>query len=168
MRAAVVSFALMLAAAPTPAGAHTYPGATPVEWEALPCAVACSYWVDNGYTPCAHPFPPGSFDDVLTAPAPGAPGSVTVLEAVIDPAVDWDLFICVGDPPTDQACPAGGECSSILGEPCDNPLGANHVAPVACHEDVSIPIAMGERVTLRAYNWSDPLPVSGRYWFTFI
>lgn len=164
---ALTTFVLTMAVA-SPSGAHTYPGATPVEWEALPCAVACSYWINNGFTPCSNPFPPGSFDDVRTAPAPEREeGKVIVLEATLDPVVDWDLFLCVGNPPTDQTCTTG-ECVTIIGEPCDTPLGPNHIVPAGCHEDASTPVSPGQTVILRAYNWSDPLPATGSYWFRII
>lgn len=149
-----------------PAAAHSGPpGASEVTFEALPCAVACAYWLDNGFEACERPFPPGSYADHLTAPAPAPPEGkrVVVLEATIDPKVDWDLFLCESEPPH-RGYPRG----HILGEPCDNLLGSNNLVPVGCHEDYSAPLKVGQTVILRAYNWSDPLPTTGRYWFTFI
>jgi hypothetical protein len=139
-----------------PAGAHTGPGATSVQWEALPCAVACSYWIDNGFTPCSQPFPPGTYDDVLTVPAPARDaGKIVVLQASIDPTIDWDLFLCSpGGDEKAYACGGGAECST-----------AGPVCYYGCHEDVSAPVAAGEQMVLRAYNWSDAFPATGAYWF---
>lgn len=129
---------------------------------AAPCAVACSYWVDQGFTPCETPFPPGAYLDKTTngAPAPAAGKTVTVLEGTLDSTVDWDSFLC--------ASVAGAELAqgaNILGEPCDNLLGSNSLAPVGCHEDLSTPRTTGQTTVFRAYNWSDvgPAPAVWHY-----
>ena len=158
MVAAAVAVALLAA----PAQAHTRAGATEVVFSgAVPCSVVCSYWIDNGFTPCEVPFPPGSYIDHITAPAPTpAPGKVVVLEATLDSEIDWDLFLCSNTTPPRET----GKVTPVQ-PPCDNRLGQNHVVPIGCHEDHSTPMVAGQTVILRAYNWSDALPATGRYWF---
>lgn len=154
------------AAIGSPANAHTIPGATDVTYEALPCAVACAYWVNNGFTPCEVPFPPGSYDDVLTTPAPTAPpGRIIILEATIYPKIDYDLFACDSAPPYTQL----SQGLQDWGAPCDGgPLREDDFLPLACHEDMSLPLMAGKQVILRAYNWSDVFPAPGQYRFVFI
>jgi hypothetical protein len=141
---------------------------TAVTFEALvPCAIACATWVDlKMFSPCENPFPPGSYDEVLTAPAPAAPADrVALLEATIDPSVDWDMWLCAEQSPHVELAQGANE----LGAPCDYdepPWAA--IYRVNCHEDAVLPLAEGERVIMRAFNVADPLPAPGRYWISFI
>lgn len=149
-----------------PATAHTGSGMTNYTFTgAVPCAVACSYWVDNGFTPCEAPFPPGAYLDKTTpgAPTPGA-GKIAVLEATLDVDIDWDSFLCAKT----AAATELAQGANILGDPCDNVLGANNLAPIGCHEDMSTPVTAGQQVTFRAYNWSDAGSAIGKSWVTII
>jgi hypothetical protein len=156
--------ALFMAA---PAQSHPVPanGGTYTFQGAAPCAVVCSYWVDQGFTPCENPFPPGSFLDKVTNAAPTPPtGKIIVLEATLDSTLDWDSFMCANNATKTELA----QGANILGEPCDNLLGPNNAAPVGCHEDMSTPITAGGTVILRAYNWSDAGPAIAKWGFTFI
>lgn len=142
----------------SPAGGGTY-----IFQGAAPCAVGCSYWVNQGFTPCENPFPPGAYQDKVTngAPPPAADKTVTILDAHMDATIDWDSFFCE----------SGGlhaelaQGANILGEPCDNIAGENSLAPVGCHEQLSTPRKLGQTTIFRAYNWSDvgPAPASWHY-----
>lgn len=157
----IAMIALLL---PTAVRAHPGPDATDVTFEALPCAGACAYW-QSAPSPCEAPFPPWAFDDVVTAPAPAAPpGMITVLEATIDPAVDWDLWICANHPSRVELA----QGANIIGEPCQNALGPSSVVPAGCHEDASTPVREGQTVILRAFNYLDIPTATGCYWFTFV
>lgn len=158
---AIGAFALAV-----PASAHV--GANPQSHTfagAVPCAVACSYWVEQGFTPCEAPFPPGAYLDRTTNAAPTPPaGKIVVLEATLDSGVDWDSFLCANNAAKTELA----QGANILGEPCDNVLGSNNLAPVGCHEDMSTPVTAGQTVIFRAYNWSDAGPATGKWWFTII
>lgn len=172
-RTIAMVLALTISAA-TAASAHTPPagvvqdtsylfpvGVTPDG--ALPCTVVCSYWIDNGFTPCENPFPPGSYLERVTAPAPAAPtGKVAVLEVTLDVEIDWDMFLCTS--PGRIELPG----DDILGEPCDNLLGENNVVPIGCHENASAPVASGRQILIVVYNWSDVFDAHGRSWISFI
>lgn len=160
MRISIPALAFVLLAA-VPAGAHTRPGATEVTFEGLPCAVACASWVDEGFFPCENPFPPGSYDDALTTPAPTPdPGRFVILTGTIDPELDWDVYFCESEPPYRELA----QGANLDQQRCDT-LGQNSAIPLGCHEDMSIPVRAGQTVIMRAYNWSDALPATGHYWF---
>lgn len=128
---------------------------------AAPCAIACSYWVGNGFAPCESDFPPGSFAEVLTAPAPTAVGLV-VGEFKISPTVDWDAFVC--SYPERKLIAQG---ANLLGGTCRGmPPVPPNTLPVGCDEYASWVATPGKRYTLLAYNWSDyaELPYRLRWW----
>lgn len=125
----------------------------------VPCAVGCSYWTpaaSAGYRPCENPFPPTSIVDFLTASAPTPPaGKKMILELTTFPEVDWDTWICGF---LSNGSPNGGELAqgaNILGQLCDNALGADNPIPVGCIEQAQAPAEAGKRYVMRAYNWSD-------------
>jgi len=147
----------------------------------IPCSVVCPYWVDTlnqdadgdgnediAFSACGNPggadgsigmtpelVREGSiFDDELVGSAP--PGAL-VLIFHSTPAVDWDTFICSTD---GEELAAG---ANSLGEPC------TFVAPpfpTGCPEWAVTGVEGGEQYVLRAYNWSDPLPLLARYCFS--
>lgn len=158
---------LLVTMSSSPVLAHVRAGATEVVFSgALPCTVVCSYWIDNGFTPCEAPFPRGSYIDHITAPAPTPPPTkVVALEATLDMEIDWDMFLCSNTTPPREIETGIG---TPVQPPCDNRLGPNNVIPIGCHEDHSTPVVAGQTVILRAYNWSDPLDATGRYSFTVI
>lgn len=160
-----VIFAIMLALSiGAPASAHELNGTDVTFDGAIPCAVACSYWIENGFTPCEAPFPPGSYVDHLTSPAPAAPaGKIIVFEATLDPEIDWDSFFCANNAARTEL--PYGACL-CLPPPCDVVVAGMGVA--GCHEDFSYPFVAGQQVIFRAYNWSDALPARGEYGFLFI
>lgn len=160
-RAGLLIVALAMLAAP--AQAHSGRGATRVVFSgALPCAIVCSYWVDNGFAACENPFPPGSYVDHVTVPAPAPqPTKVMVLEATLDQQVDWDHFLCSAPAPSREL--ASG--ADILGEPCDYHYPPYSLCVADVHEDSSTPVVEGQRVIFRAYNWVDALDARGQYWF---
>lgn len=166
---AIVAAAVSVMLFAAPASAHVNAGATRVTFGVtVPCAIACAYWVDNGFTPCENPFPPGSYDDRVTAAAPAVPeGKILILEATLDAEIDQDLFLCA-DNATRLELAQGWSCGNSLSSyscvpaPCDDPTG------IRCyrHEHASTPIRPDQRVIMRAYNWSDPSSATGHYWFT--
>ena len=158
LAAALLTVVTMLA---MPAQAHQIEGTEVVFDGAIPCSVVCAYWIDNGFRACEVPFPPGSYVDHVTAPAPSAPGKVVVLQTTLDPVIDWDSWLCTNDEVRTQISEPG----TILGEPCDDLL---RLVPIACHEDISVPVMAEQTVIFRAYNWSDAFPAIGRYGFTII
>ena len=156
-------FALCLAiltAFALPAHAHDIDGTEVVFDGAIPCSIVCAYWLDNGFLPCENPFPPGSYVDHITDPAPTAPaGKITLFEATLDPTVDWDSFFCRNDETRAEL----GPIICICDPQCTLEVGGVLIA--GCHEDFGWVLAAGESVIFRAYNWSDALPATGEYSF---
>lgn len=140
-----------------PASAHQIQGTEVIFDAAIPCTIACSYWIDNGFTPCEAPFPPGSYVDRLTTEAPSAAGKITVLDATLDPEIDWDMFFCRNDETRAELSP--GACICLPAE-CQHEVGW---ITFGCHEDISAPVVHGQTVIMRAYNWFDVVPAMGRY-----
>lgn len=163
--AAISAFALALPASAHNATPDSVNKQTHTFTGAVPCAVACSYWVNNGFTPCEAPFPPGAFLDKKTsaAPAPGV-GKIAVLEGTLDMQLDWDSFFCADTTARTELA----QGANILGDPCDNILGGGSLAPVGCHEDLSTPVVGGQTVIFRAYNWSDAGSATGKSWVRII
>jgi hypothetical protein len=114
---------------------------------AAPCAIACSYWVDNGFAPCTNDFPPGTYSEVLTPPAPAVDG-ILVAAFEITPEVDWDSFACTY-PEREEI----GRGANLLGGQCD--LIIQPLFPLGCREWVGWVATPGAQYTLLAYNWSD-------------
>lgn len=156
----------------------------------VPCSVACPHWLDsanvdvdgNGendiaFDPCRNPKgtddalspAPGLpyeegvvFDDLLVGPRPD--GAV-VLIVEISPLIDWDLFLCSES----GSWLSGPGCylrSSLCGNTCDNQLGPKSPILVGCKDRQVISVVEGRLYRARAYNYSDPLPVQGRYCFS--
>ena len=165
----------------------------PLEFStAAPCTIACPYWMnvlnadvdsdgreDLRFDACGNPDGtdgslsdvPGLpyekgviYDEILVGPRPEGTGLLIV---ELDPTVDWDLFICTDD--GHDAGPCAGtmeECTKVW-PGCDNILGPESLVPIGCRERHVIPTASGRQYVLRAYNWSDPFPLEGRYcWST--
>lgn len=129
---------------------------------AAPCAIVCSYWVDQLFAPCENDFPPGSYSEILTDPAPAHDGRVLVGDFKIFPTVDWDAFVC--SYPERKLIAQG---ANILGEVCRGmPPVPPNILPVGCDEYASWVATPGKRYTLLAYNWSDyaELPYRLRWW----
>ena len=162
MKIVAAAVLLALTTLATPAAAHDLNGTDVSFVGAIPCAIACASWVDNGFLPCEAPFPQGSYVDHVTHAAPSAPGKVTVLEGTIDPVIDWDEYFCANDETRREM----GQGANILGDPCSFMIGDILIG--GCHEDMSTPVAPGQTVIFRAYNWSDALPAPGEYSFTLI
>lgn len=139
-----------------PAQAHVGPNATQVVFSgAVPCSVVCSYWVGGSYSPCENPFPPGSYVDLITSPAPvPSPGRVVILETALDAQVDWDGFLCANDE-------TRRELSQGANLICDDYF----LLFFCLHEDMSTPVVPGQTVIFRAYSWSDPLDAIGHFWY---
>lgn len=154
---------LMSGALVVPAQAHDIAGTEVEFFGAIPCTVACAYWVDNGFAPCEAPFPPGSYLDRVTSPAPSQPGKITVLEATLDSEIDWDGFLCRNDETREEL----SQACSCLPPSCDEPLPGVS-PPIGCHEDAATPVVDGQTVIFRAYNWSDAPPAQGEYAFRLI
>lgn len=157
-RATVLILATLTLAGP--AQAHTRPGGTSVIFSgALPCSVACSYWVSSDFAPCENPFPPGSWVDNVTSPAPApSPGRVVVLETALDMQIDWDGFLCAND-----------ETRRELSQGANLHCAEEYYLLIFClHEDMSTRVVADQTVIFRAYSWSDPFDAVGHYWFTVI
>lgn len=147
------ALALVVMAPALPASASHTAGAVHFSFSAdVPCLVACSYWVDNGFTPCEAPFPPGSYEDKITTAAPTPPaGKLGLLTFEIFPTYDWDSFICANTPAREEL--ASG--AYAVGDPCDGILGPDDPTGTGCAESATIPTNPGRTYVLRAYNWQD-------------
>lgn len=160
------------------ASAHAgqHPVTFPVA-ETIPCgpgmgADVCAYNLpanELGFKACENPFPPGSYYDIVTEPAPIAPtGKRVILVFESFPQIDWDTFICGR---LSDGTNNGGEIArgaNALAEPCDNLLGPGSMAPIGCVEKAQAPAKTGERYVLRAYNYSDIADLLGRYTWVFV
>lgn len=124
----------------------------------LACTATCAYWVDIlndleapgvKFNECRHPFPRGSYDDVVIE----APQGARLMEFMAWPRVDWDIFVC--------SKPEKGRNGNTL------ETGANEATDcqVACIEKIEMPVDPGVSYVLRAYNWSDPAPLRARVRF---
>jgi len=130
--------------APSVAGARASIGSSKgVTFSArVPCGVLCAYQVADGVAPskiqtCAHPFPAGSYSDVVVT----APRGATGLLFEGRPTGDWDYFVC------DGARNLSGSSASV------GSVGATEVA--------FVPVRPGHRYTIRGYNFSDVFPSVG-------
>jgi hypothetical protein len=159
---AVVAGLLVLSFA-APANAHQITGTEVTFDGAIPCSVACAYWVENGFSPCEQPFPPGSYVDHITSPAPSLAGKKTFIQATLDPEIDWDMFFCRNDATRAELDP--GMCACLPPE-CQTEVA--YVVGFGCHEDFFHPLVAGQTTIFRAYNWSDAAPAIGRYNFVFL
>jgi len=145
--------------------------------EAVPCSIGftvdiCAYNLPAsalGFRACENPFPPGSFVDVLTDPAPSPPaGRKMILQLDSFPQVDWDSWICAR---LSNGSNNGGELAqgaNVLGENCDNFLGPDNPVPVGCIEQAQAPAEAGKRYVLRAYNYFDAADNPALYQWIFV
>ena len=88
LRVVVIGAVVLAALSVGPAMGHPVgQGGSRLVFEAaVPCGVACPQFLPGAGTACSTPFPPGSFDSFVSAPAPTPPpGMVVILEATIDP-----------------------------------------------------------------------------------
>lgn len=160
-------------------------------WQAVtfrapaPCSFVCPYWVNTlnhdvdgdgaeeiAFGACDNPggtggtigAVPGAFqrgtiyDDVVVGPAPEGT-QLLIFESF--PAVDWDTFICSTD---GRELAAGG--NHLDPTTCRSPLGPTDPIPTGCMETAITQALPGATYILRAYNWSDPLPLEARYCFS--
>lgn len=162
--AAVLAIATVAPAMPAQ-GSHQA-GAVHFQFTAsVPCLVVCSYWINNGFTPCEQPFPPGSYEDRVTtgAPTPGT-GKLGLLTFEIFPVLDWDSFICANTAARTEL----GQGANNVGDPCDGILGPDDLSGTGCYESVTIPTQAGATYRLRGYNWQDgPIACPASYTFKF-
>lgn len=129
----------------------------------VPCMVVCSYWIDQGFTACETPFPPGSYDDFITPAFPALPaGGVGLLSFEIFPLLDWDSFVCANTPGKEEL----GRGANVIGELCDGILGPSDPSSTGCKEEVAIVAQPGKSYVLRGYNWQDLPTCPARYTFS--
>ncbi|MFA5891279.1 MAG: hypothetical protein WDA27_10100 [Actinomycetota bacterium] len=175
--AAIVITACLVAVAPaiTPASAAE-PGQAPGEFVfpfagTVPCGTACAYNIpEDLYKACENPFPPGSYVDVVTKPAPKVPDGKrkVLLKLEAFPQVDWDTFICGM---LSDGSHNGGELdqgANDVAETCDNLQGPESPIPVGCEEEAMAPVETGKQYVLRAYNYSDPFDCPAKYTWVFV
>lgn len=152
----------------------------------VPCSVACPYWLNslnhdsdaNGkedvyFEACANPdgtadalegvpgmpFTRGTvYDDVVVGPAPEG---TRLLEWELYPTVDWDGFTCEWLPGDVAGNPLEGFWCQ-LGCTFDCTI---ETVGIGCIERIAVEAARGTKYILRAYNWSDPMPLTARYRF---
>lgn len=163
----VAALAFAVVSPAVPASATHKSGA--VHWDftaSVPCLTVCSYWLDNGFTPCEAPFPPGSYEDKISAPAPTpSSGKVQVITFEIFPVLDWDSFICANNSAKTQL----GQGANNVGDPCDGILGPNDLSGTGCYESATVPTTSGSTYVLRGYNWQDgPIACPAAYHFKAI
>lgn len=127
-----------------------------LKFTALPCALACSYnfaevdgTAGQRFDACRYPSPAESFDDIVLK----APTGARQLIVLVNPTVEWDLFIC--------SKPSKGNNGSLIAENLNNFFECQ----VTCSERVQLKITAGRSYVLRAYNVWDPADLTGRYWF---
>ena len=164
-RRSLILLLVVSATAGATANAHSGPSnQTHLLFEAaVPCGLACPRFQAAIDSACAQPLVPGSYDSFITTPAPTPPpGTIAVLEAALDMAIDWDLYLCSLDGDLLD------EGATQLDEPCDYNLGTSPILNVGCHEDVDEAVIPGQQVVVRAFNVADVGPGFGRYWFTFV
>lgn len=159
-----------LLVAQSPAGATS--GDHPISFSgAVPCGAVCAYWPPGdlaGFEACTNPFPPGSFQDILTESAPSRAGKKTILVLEIFPQVDWDSFICSMGSGGSHNGPLLSKGANELPGDCDNLVGPSNPVSVGCKEVAQAPAVAGQKYVLRAYNWSDALPCPGKYYWVFV
>lgn len=137
-------------------------GVTPLALHAaVPCLVACPYWQGTPGTTTqeqeatcatAPSTVPGSWaDHVVTVPdaVPGE-GVPTELAFLLDPDVDHDAWICRAEP--------GANGRRYVATGANTTTEMCVVGPIACREQVTIPVTPGETFVLRVYNWADTNP----------
>lgn len=188
-KACLLLFGMVLAGITMPAGAGELNRWVPHQFTTMaPCAVACPYWLDTAnndldgddredvrFDACGNPDgTDGSLSDVPGLPwekgvvydelevGPPPEGAVIL---IVDggPSIDWDLFLCSDERDVAVGCSAAGREECVLGDNCDNAIGPQNPVPIGCQERV-VTNAVAERIyTIRAYNFSDPLPLQIRY-----
>lgn len=135
----------------------------------VPCGVladSCAYNTiasSLGFSACKDPFPPGSWVDIRTEPAPTPPaGKKMLLVLEVTPQVDWDSWICALN--GDQLA----QGANVLGQPCDNFLGPDSPVPAGCKEKANTVATAGTVYILRNYNYADGADCPGKYTWQFI
>jgi len=149
----------------------------------IPCSVVCPYWLndlntdadadgaeDVSFNSCDNPggmggslgAAPGAHQPGVSYadhPAEPAPAGARLLIFEASPTLDWDLFICSEDDDDEVIiCSCVPDCE-VAGIP-------NPPVPLGCSETVVRGVHEGGSYVLRAYNWSDPLPLQARYCFS--
>lgn len=81
------------------------------------------------------------------------------LHFVMDPAVDHDVWFCRVEPDENGKYFVTYSANYAI-ETCGD-LGL----PVGCAERFTAPVEAGKSYIIRVYNYADPLPVDGTYWF---
>lgn len=167
MRGALVVALLSAIGLAAPVSAH-WPAGNGADFRfegAIPCAVACAGWIDGAFDACEAPFPPGSYVEQVTRPAPTSPdGTRVFLDVALDTTIDWDLFLCATAPPHAELARSTSGSFEMSAEPCHHDI----VVKLACHEDAIVAVADGQAVILRGYNMGDFGPAIGRYGFRFV
>ncbi|MFA5891278.1 MAG: hypothetical protein WDA27_10095 [Actinomycetota bacterium] len=157
----------------TPPGNFVFPvaGTIPCGVGVIGVADICAYNIpENLYKACENPFPPGSYVDIVTKPAPKIPDGKrkVILQLESFPQVDWDTFICGM---LSDGSHNGGEMArgaNAFAEPCDNLQGPESLLPVGCKEKAMSPVEPGKQYVLRAYNWMDVADCPARYSWIFL
>jgi hypothetical protein len=138
-------------------------GVTPLTFEAgQPCLVACPYWaspqadtVAERESTCADepPSPDGSWSDehvkvpeTVQIGDTDQEGVPTELVFTLSPQIDHDSWICYETPHDGKRYVATG--ANTTSEMCAP-------GPIACEEQITIPVVPGEEFVLRIYNWAD-------------
>lgn len=146
----------------------------PVMFKApVPCHESCPYWLDppeNGLERSCLPDPgaPGSFDDVVvTVPAPNGASVPTHLIYYLDPALDYDSFLCRAEPAEGEGYFVASSANFITDE-CEPEVLADRTPhALLCREAIVVAVEPGETYVLRAYNFSDAPVANGLYAFRF-
>lgn len=152
----------------------------------VPCSMVCPYWLDTAnhdadgdgaeeiaFSACGNPGGTGGsadaipgayqegtiYDDVTVGPGPD---EATVLIFESFPAVDWDTFIC-----SIEGVELAAGSNHLNPDTCTDPLGPYSPIPTGCSEQAVINVRTeGSSYILRAYNWSDVMPLEGRFCFS--
>lgn len=133
-----------------------------------PCHVRCPYWNqertnEQKYEDACAPTPAsneGSWDDHRIDVPATINGKVPyALGFTMDPKVDHDVWFCRVEPDANGKYLVTYSANPTT-KPCD------HGVPlVGCSETFQASVEPGKSYIIRVYNWSDPEPVDGSYWF---
>lgn len=128
----------------------------------LPCTIVCPYYDAPealGYSPCAEPFPKGSWDETTFRFTRTTPDAAFYILAM--PYMDYDTFVCSDTQPRVEVASFNGLCCA----PCEGPVGPTPAFSLGCGEDgtityMGLKYALGyapedPRFVLMSYNWSD-------------
>lgn len=140
----------------------------------IPCAVACSYWLETTPStpgsPCPSEFPLGSYDKTIFR-VKGTFSNSDLIDVWAKSTVDYDAFVCT--------VPAGGgtpliirSLANVIGDECEG-LGGRSAVAVACEEAGTFSVGELREMSasqtatdfvIYSFNWSDNQAIDLLLW----